>query len=112
MSCGVSCKAPNAVAKLQANSKAVTMEVRRYFGMNNSPILGRLSVPASFFFSQAGDSGRNGRMKISGKAGITPEIKVQRQASCSPRIAGNCVRYALTSKKEPVANMPPNEENA
>ena len=55
-------------------------------------MLGRFSVPAFRFCSQAGDSGRNGRMKINGKAGITPEIKVQRQASCSPRMAGNCVR--------------------
>ena len=39
------------------------------------PRLGRFSVPASFFSRHAGDSGRNGRIRISGSAGITPEIE-------------------------------------
>ena len=38
--------------------------------------LGRWSVPASFFCCQTGDSGRNGRMMISGIAGSTPDISV------------------------------------
>ena len=32
--------------------------------------------------AQIGDSGRNGRIRISGKAGIRPDISVYRQASC------------------------------
>ena len=39
-------------------------------------MLGRFSVPAAFFCCQIGDSGRNGRMRISGMAGITPDINV------------------------------------
>ena len=38
--------------------------------------LGRFSVPACFFARQAGDSGRNGRIRMSGSAGITPEMSV------------------------------------
>jgi len=37
---------------------------------------GRRSVPDAFFCCHAGDSGRNGRIRISGSAGITPEINV------------------------------------
>ena len=36
--------------------------------------LGRRSVPFAFFSCHTGDSGRNGRMMISGIAGITAEI--------------------------------------
>ena len=43
-------------------------------------MLGRFSVPACFFAFQAGDSGKNGRMRIKGMAGITPEINVVRDA--------------------------------
>ena len=55
-------------------------------------MLGRFSVPAFRFCNHAGDSGRNGRMKINGRAGITPEIRVQRHATCSLMIAGSSVR--------------------
>ena len=49
-------------------------------------MLGRFSVPAIFLFFQAGDSGKNGRIKISGIAGINPEINVYRQAACGSAI--------------------------
>ena len=63
----------------------VTMVVRLNCGVNSSPKLGRFSVPAFFFSSQTGDSGRNGRITISGIAGISPDINVYRhQASCDP----------------------------
>ncbi len=39
-------------------------------------MLGRLSVPAVFFCCQIGDSGRNGRMRMSGMAGMTPDMSV------------------------------------
>ena len=45
-------------------------------GANNALKLGRLSWPESFFFYHTGDSGRNGRMRISGMAGINPLINV------------------------------------
>ena len=54
----------------------VTIVVRRRAGVNSAAKLGRRSVPARFFAIQAGDSGRNGRMTISGMAGRTPEISV------------------------------------
>ena len=58
--------------------------VRANPGEKSSAMLGRLSVPDSFFSCHLGDSGKKGRMKINGKAGITPEIKVYRHASCCP----------------------------
>ena len=54
----------------------VTMVVRRSCGEKSSAMLGRLSVPAAFFSAHSGDSGRNGRIRISGIAGITPDISV------------------------------------
>ena len=74
--CGICWIAPNAAPKLHANMIVVTIVVRRNCGANSSPMLGRLSVPAAFFSRQTGDSGRNGRMTISGIAGITPDISV------------------------------------
>ena len=54
----------------------VTIVVCANRGWNSSPKLGRFSVPASFFSRHAGDSGRNGRIRISGIAGMTPDISV------------------------------------
>ena len=54
----------------------VTIVVRRSAGANSSAKLGRCSVPAAFFGCHTGDSGRNGRIRISGIAGITPDISV------------------------------------
>jgi hypothetical protein len=38
--------------------------------------LGLLRVPAVFFSRHVGDSGRNGRMMMSGSAGMTPDMRV------------------------------------
>ena len=54
----------------------VTIVVRRSSGENSSAMLGRRSVPAARFCAQTGDSGRNGRIAISGMAGIRPDISV------------------------------------
>lgn len=54
----------------------VTIVVRRKAGENSSPIVGRCKVPAARFAAQIGDSGRNGRMRIKGNAGMTPDISV------------------------------------
>ncbi len=67
---------PNAVPNVQANIIVVTIVVRRSAGANNSAMLGRRKVPASRFFCQAGDSGMKGRIRMSGIAGISPEISV------------------------------------
>ena len=79
--CGICWIAPNAAAKLHVNMIVVTIVIRRSSGENSSAMLGRRSVPASRFFCQAGDSGRNGRITISGTAGISPDISVYRQSS-------------------------------
>ena len=69
--------APNAAPKLHANMIVVTIVVRAELRARTArAMLGRLSVPACFFCCQIGDSGRNGRMTISGIAGITPDISV------------------------------------
>ena len=60
----------------QANMSVVTRVVRRNSGENSSAKLGRLSVPASRFCCHTGDSGRKGRMRINGMAGISPDIIV------------------------------------
>ena len=86
---GVCWIAPNAAAYAAAIITVVTIVVVRNCGWNNSPKLGRFSVPASFFAAHVGDSGRNGRMMISGIAGTTPDISVYRHASCPPWTAGN-----------------------
>ncbi len=52
------------------------MVVRRSSGVKSAASDGRRSVPAAFFSRQAGDSGRNGRIRISGSAGMTPEMSV------------------------------------
>ena len=54
----------------------VTIVVRANCGWKSSPNDGRFSVPAAFFSRQTGDSGRNGRMTISGIAGMRPDISV------------------------------------
>ena len=68
--------APNAAPYAHANMIVVTMVVRRSAGVKIAAIDGRLSVPAAFFSRHAGDSGRNGLIRMSGSAGITPEISV------------------------------------
>ena len=45
-------------------------------GENRPTKLGRFSVPSAFFFCHAGLSGRKGRMRMSGMAGIRPLISV------------------------------------
>ena len=59
-----------------------TTVVRSKAGENSCMMLGRFNVPASFFCFQTGDSGRNGRMKMSGMAGSSPDIKVYRHGAC------------------------------
>ena len=73
---GICWMAPNAAAYAHAIMTVVTMVVRRNCGWNSSAKLGRCRVPARFFSCHAGDSGRNGRMSISGIAGMTPDISV------------------------------------
>ena len=68
--------APNAAAYAAAIITVVTMVVLRKRGLNSSAKLGRLSVPASFFTFQVGDSGRNGRITMRGIAGMIPDINV------------------------------------
>ena len=73
---GACCSAPNAAPYAQANITVVTIVVRRNSGRKSSKMLGRFKVPAAFFWYHVGDSGRNGRMTMSGRAGTTPDIKV------------------------------------
>ena len=54
----------------------VTMVVRRSSGENSPAMLGRLRVPSAFFMAQAGLSGRKGRMRMSGMAGMRPDMRV------------------------------------
>jgi len=54
----------------------VTTVVRRRAGLKSSAMLGRFSVPAALRSRQIGDSGRNGRMRISGIAGMIPDMSV------------------------------------
>jgi hypothetical protein len=54
----------------------VTSVTRRYCGAKSSAMLGRFSVPAARCAFQIGDSGRNGRITMTGIAGMTPVIKV------------------------------------
>ena len=56
--------------------RVVRIVVRRSSGLNNSSRLGRFSFPAAFFSAHTGDSGRKGRMMMSGRAGITPDINM------------------------------------
>ena len=73
---GICWMAPNAAANAHAIITVVTIVVVRNRDWNSSPMLGRLSVPSSFFCRQVGDSGRNGRMMMSGMAGMRPDISV------------------------------------
>ena len=116
-------------AELQANPIVVTIVVRRSSGENSAAMLGRLSVPASRFCAQTGDSGRNGRMRISGIAGIRPDISVyrhggvlmdrsrsmpsERQEARASRWPGKLV--AVLRRAMPLAtatSSPPTDENA
>ena len=74
--CGICWIAPKAAPSVQANMIVVTIVVRRSAGENSSPRLGRRSVPAARFSAHTGDSGRNGRIRMSGIAGINPDISV------------------------------------
>ncbi len=73
---GICWMAPNAAANAHAIMIVVTIVVLRNSGRKISPRPGRLSVPARFFSCQVGDSGRNGRMTMSGMAGMTPDIRM------------------------------------
>ena len=84
--CGTCWIAPNAAPYDIANISVVTIVVRRSSGANSAAMLGRLSVPDAFFCCQIGDSGRNGRMTISGIAGITPDMTVYRHGACGSAI--------------------------
>src|SRR5262245_37942634 len=99
--------------------------VRRSSGANSSRKLGRFKVPASFFFCHEGDSGKNGRMTISGIAGINPDINVYRHAASgfliSPRKLkklgnstenGMSAAYFTASPLAYATSNPPNELNA
>ena len=86
---GICWMAPNAAPYTAAIITVVTIVVRRKRGANSSPKLGRLSVPWRLRCSHNGDSGRNGRMIISGSAGANPDISVYRQASWPPITAGS-----------------------
>ena len=50
--------------------------VFRSAGRNSSAKLGRFNVPLDFFSCQIGDSGRNGRVRMRGIAGISPDSSV------------------------------------
>src|SRR5262249_18479823 len=102
----------------------VIMVVRRNCGAYSSATLGRFSVPAAFFSLQSGDSGRNGRMTISGIAGIKPEIIVYRQAACGSdtvpsalknsgkRTAGKSAAHLIARLLANATIKPPNELHA
>ena len=54
----------------------VTIVVRLNAGENRAAMLGRFKVPAARFCCHVGDYGRNGRIRINGIAGSTPDISV------------------------------------
>ena len=56
--------------------RTLFVPARRNCGEKSSAKLGRCSIPACFLATHAGDSGKNGRMMMSGIAGITPEDAV------------------------------------
>ena len=69
--------APNAAPNAHANMIVVTIVVLRIRRREQlAEARAACSVPACFFCCQTGDSGRNGRITISGIAGTTPEISV------------------------------------
>ena len=78
---GICWMAPKAAPYAHANISVVMIVVRFSSGENNASTLGRCNVPAAFFARHAGDSGRNGRMMMSGIAGTTPEINVYRHGA-------------------------------
>src|SRR5262245_10507531 len=118
--------APNAMPSEQAKPMAVVIVVLRRSGANRAAMLGRLSVPALRLAAHTGDSGKNGRMTISGIAGIRPEISKYRHGACW--FAGSIVpiherklgiviggKESLKSAQMPAAtatSKPPNDENA
>jgi hypothetical protein len=61
---------------VQANKSVATRVVFLKAGPNSSLKAGRSAPFLDFFFSHNGDSGRKGRMKRRGIAGIKPESKV------------------------------------
>src|SRR5688572_17386775 len=73
--------APNAAPNEQANISVVMIVVLRSSGLNSSAMLGRFNVPAAFFIAHLGDSGRKGRIRMRGIAGINPLISVYRHAA-------------------------------
>src|SRR6266550_1138797 len=79
--CGICWIAPNAAPYEHANMIVVMIVVRASSGEKIAARLGRRIVPDNFFNRHAGDSGRNGRMMISGIAGMSPEISVYRHAA-------------------------------
>src|SRR5262245_20827628 len=94
-----------------------TRVTRLRAGENSSLMLGRFNVPAARFSLHTGDSGRNGRITMSGRAGITPLIRVYRQAACDsltpkPEIAGRLAAYATHSPLIEATRRPPKFEHA
>ena len=83
-------------------------------------MLGRLRVPAARLRSHAGDSGRNGRMMMSGMAGMTPDITVYRQGACGsvivpPRSALSAGSEGASDTQRPLTvatSSPPSDEKA
>src|SRR5689334_13981571 len=92
----------------------VTTVVRRSWGEKSAPTLGRRSVPAAFFRRHAGDSGRNGRMTISGIAGISPDIIVYRQADGLAIHWGRVWRVSASARAPltKATRNPPRDEKA
>jgi hypothetical protein len=54
----------------------VTKVVDRSAGRKSSTKLDLFNVPVDFFVRQMGDSGKNGRARMSGNAGTNPDSKV------------------------------------
>jgi hypothetical protein len=50
--------------------------VFRSVGWNSSAKLGRFNAPLDFFSNQIGDFGKNGRVRMRGIAGISPDSRV------------------------------------
>src|SRR5262245_37292372 len=98
--------------------------VRRNSGDKSCRILGRFRVPACFFWAQIGDSGKNRRMRINGKAGMMPDMSVKRHGarltdmvpkldSRNPGIviSGRYAAQALAMSQAPPTRRPPIDEN-
>src|SRR5688500_8863891 len=113
--------APNAAPYDIANISVVTKVVRRSSGAKIAARLGRFSVPAARFRCHAGDSGRNGRIRIRGMAGTTPDINVYRQAAWGsgmapsnpkPLMAGRLAAYVTHNPFAVATISPPSDEKA